>query len=78
MLLAVLPNQFKRRSLGADRQPGIPVGASGLGMGFTWQMAPHYFLKRAWVLEESFGTGDRHALELSTALEADLQRTVAP
>ena len=43
------------------------------GMGFTWEMAPHYFLKRAWVLEESFGTGDRHALALSAALESDLR-----
>jgi alkylation response protein AidB-like acyl-CoA dehydrogenase len=47
------------------------------GMGFTWEMAPHYFLKRAWVLEESFGTGDRHALALSAALERDVRPTVA-
>jgi alkylation response protein AidB-like acyl-CoA dehydrogenase len=40
------------------------------GMGFTWEMAPHYFLKRAWVLEQSFGTGDDHALAMSAALEA--------
>src|SRR5207249_9790841 len=26
------------------------------GMGFTWDMLPHYFLKRAWVLEHAFGT----------------------
>lgn len=45
------------------------------GMGFTWQMAPHYFLKRAWVLEESFGTADTHALALSAALETDARRT---
>jgi alkylation response protein AidB-like acyl-CoA dehydrogenase len=37
------------------------------GMGFTWEMLPHYFLKRAWLLEESFGTSDDHALALSTA-----------
>jgi alkylation response protein AidB-like acyl-CoA dehydrogenase len=47
------------------------------GMGFTWEMAPHYFLKRAWVVEEGFGTGDSHALALSAALEAELSRTVA-
>jgi alkylation response protein AidB-like acyl-CoA dehydrogenase len=41
------------------------------GMGFTWEMAPHYFLKRAWVLEESFGTSDAHALALADALETD-------
>jgi alkylation response protein AidB-like acyl-CoA dehydrogenase len=41
------------------------------GMGFTWEMPPHYFLKRAWVLEQRFGTGDAHALALSSALEQD-------
>jgi alkylation response protein AidB-like acyl-CoA dehydrogenase len=35
------------------------------GMGFTWEMTPHYFLKRAWVLEQNFGTADTHALALS-------------
>jgi alkylation response protein AidB-like acyl-CoA dehydrogenase len=34
------------------------------GMGFTWEMLPHYFLKRAWVLEHTFGTADAHALAL--------------
>jgi alkylation response protein AidB-like acyl-CoA dehydrogenase len=37
------------------------------GMGFTWEMLPHYFLKRAWVLENAFGTSERHALALSDA-----------
>ncbi len=46
------------------------------GMGFTWEMVPHYFLKRAWVLEESFGTSDTHALALADALEADARHTV--
>ncbi len=45
------------------------------GMGFTWQMPPHYFLKRAWVLEESFGTGDAHARKLAAALESDVGPT---
>jgi hypothetical protein len=35
------------------------------GMGFTWEMLPHYYLKRAWVLEQSFGTADAHALALA-------------
>ncbi len=30
------------------------------GMGFTWEMPPHYFLKRALVLEHAFGTTDDH------------------
>ncbi len=50
-------------------EAGIANGRTAVqilgGMGFTWEMAPHYFLKRAWVLEESFGTGDAHALALS-------------
>ncbi len=47
------------------------------GMGFTWEMLPHYFLKRAWTLEQSFGTSDTHALSLSRALDADVEPTVA-
>jgi alkylation response protein AidB-like acyl-CoA dehydrogenase len=31
------------------------------GMGFTWEMPPHYYLKRTWVLENSFGTTAQHA-----------------
>lgn len=31
------------------------------GMGFTWEMVPHYLVKRAWVLEYAFGTADEHA-----------------
>ena len=38
------------------------------GMGFTWAMLPNFLLKRAWVLEQSFGTADEHALALGTAL----------
>jgi alkylation response protein AidB-like acyl-CoA dehydrogenase len=38
------------------------------GMGFTWAMVPHHLLKRAWVLEHSFGTADAHALALGTRL----------
>ncbi len=43
------------------------------GMGFTWEMLPHYLLKRAWVLEHAFGTSDTHALTLATALERDVR-----
>jgi hypothetical protein len=35
-------------------------------------MLPHYFLKRAWVLDASFGTGDTHALRLADALASDV------
>ena len=30
------------------------------GMGYTWEMPPHFFLKRAWVLSTQFGTLEDH------------------
>jgi alkylation response protein AidB-like acyl-CoA dehydrogenase len=30
------------------------------GMGYTWEMPPHYYLKRAFVLEGSFGSCEEH------------------
>ncbi|HKE72306.1 MAG TPA: acyl-CoA dehydrogenase family protein [Acidimicrobiales bacterium] len=38
------------------------------GMGFTWDMPAHRFLKRAWVLEHAFGTAPDHAARLGAAL----------
>jgi alkylation response protein AidB-like acyl-CoA dehydrogenase len=62
-------------------EAGIANGRTAVqvlgGMGFTWEMLPHYYLKRAWVLEESFGTGDAHALALSDALGSEVSE-VAP
>ena len=31
------------------------------GMGFTWEVDAHLFLKRAWVLDTAFGNADHHA-----------------
>ncbi|MBV8161164.1 MAG: acyl-CoA/acyl-ACP dehydrogenase [Acidimicrobiia bacterium] len=31
------------------------------GMGFTWEVDVHLYLKRAWVLDTAFGTADLHA-----------------
>lgn len=31
------------------------------GMGYTWEVLDHYYLKRCWVLESAFGTTDEHA-----------------
>jgi alkylation response protein AidB-like acyl-CoA dehydrogenase len=31
------------------------------GMGFTWEVDVHLYLKRAWVLDTAFGTADAHA-----------------
>lgn len=38
------------------------------GMGFTWDMLPNHLLKRAWVLEHTFGEADHHAEMLGAAL----------
>ncbi len=51
-------------------EAGITNGRTAVqvlgGMGFTWEMLPHYFLKRAWLLEHAFGSSDLHALALGT------------
>jgi alkylation response protein AidB-like acyl-CoA dehydrogenase len=31
------------------------------GMGYTWEVPAHFYLKRTWVLESLFGTGGEHA-----------------
>jgi len=38
------------------------------GMGFTWEMAPNFLLKRALVLDQSFGTPTAHALAIASSL----------
>ncbi len=35
------------------------------GMGYTWEVDAHLYLKRAWVLEQAFGDSDHHALALA-------------
>ncbi|MCK9926453.1 acyl-CoA dehydrogenase family protein [Frankia sp. Mgl5] len=53
-------------------EAGIANGRAAVqilgGMGFTWDMLPHYFLKRAWVLENGFGTTSWHAARLGAAV----------
>jgi alkylation response protein AidB-like acyl-CoA dehydrogenase len=44
------------------------------GMGFTWEMMPHYLLKRTWVLEHSFGTTDSHTETIAAALGSSQER----
>jgi len=39
------------------------------GMGFTWEVLAHYYLKRAWVCENLFGTQDEHAEKIAEILE---------
>jgi alkylation response protein AidB-like acyl-CoA dehydrogenase len=38
------------------------------GMGFTWEVPLHFFLKRAWCLSTTFGTADEHALALAASV----------
>jgi alkylation response protein AidB-like acyl-CoA dehydrogenase len=38
------------------------------GMGFTWEVPVHYFLKRAWLHATEFGTADDHAESLAQLL----------
>jgi alkylation response protein AidB-like acyl-CoA dehydrogenase len=40
------------------------------GMGFTWEMNAHLYLKRAWALETMFGAADAAALTVADALAA--------
>jgi alkylation response protein AidB-like acyl-CoA dehydrogenase len=38
------------------------------GMGFTWEVDVHLYLKRAWLLDTHFGSGDAHADAVAAAL----------
>lgn len=40
------------------------------GMGFTWEVDIHLYLKRAWVLDTHFGSGDTHCDAVAAALAA--------
>jgi alkylation response protein AidB-like acyl-CoA dehydrogenase len=42
------------------------------GMGFTWEIPAHFYLKRTWVLESVFGTSDDHADRIAESVEASL------
>ncbi len=39
------------------------------GMGFTWEVPAHYYLKRTWVLESVFGTSDEHMEHVAELVE---------
>ena len=40
------------------------------GMGFTWEVLAHLYLKRAWYAETCFGQADEHAASLAGAIAA--------
>ena len=42
------------------------------GMGYTWEIPAHYYFKRAWVLESTFGTGEEHSAALAEKVAASL------
>ncbi|MBX6387943.1 MAG: acyl-CoA dehydrogenase [Frankia sp.] len=62
-------------------EAGIANGRAAVqvlgGMGFTWDMLPHYFLKRAWVLENVFGTAGEHAARLGDVVGEDAAAALA-
>jgi len=39
------------------------------GMGYTWEMPPHYYLKRAFVLENAFGSSDEHCETIAERID---------
>jgi alkylation response protein AidB-like acyl-CoA dehydrogenase len=41
------------------------------GMGYTWEIPAHYYLKRAIVLENAFGCGEEHAEQMADRLGAE-------
>jgi len=41
------------------------------GMGYTWEVPDHYYLKRCWVLESAFGSPDEHALAMAERVSAE-------
>jgi alkylation response protein AidB-like acyl-CoA dehydrogenase len=40
------------------------------GMGYTWEVPAHYYLKRTWVLESTFGTLEEHCEVVASRIEA--------
>ena len=38
------------------------------GMGYTWEIPAHYYLKRAIVLDNAFGTGEEHSERMADSL----------
>jgi alkylation response protein AidB-like acyl-CoA dehydrogenase len=38
------------------------------GMGFTWEVPVHFFVKRAWLHATEFGTAHEHAEDLAQLL----------
>jgi len=41
------------------------------GMGYTWEVPAHYYLKRSWVLDSVFGAANEHAAAAALRLAPD-------
>ncbi len=41
------------------------------GMGYTWEVPAHFFMKRTWVLSSVFGDEDEHALRCADLIGAE-------
>ena len=59
--------QAPRRRGGASKNAKTAVQVHG-GMGFTWEVDMHLYLKRAWMLDTVFGTADAHADTVAATL----------
>ena len=46
------------------------------GMGYTWEIDAHLFLKRAYALEPAFGTRDDWADTMADLLDASSERSI--
>lgn len=53
----------------ADRNARAAVQVFG-GMGYTWEVPVHYYLKRAWVLDRLFGEPPAHSDAVAAMLQA--------
>ena len=38
------------------------------GMGYTWEVPAHYYLKRSWVLESVFGNVEEHEMHIADCI----------
>lgn len=46
------------------------------GMGFTWEVLAHLYLKRAWYQETCFGSPDEHAARLAESIAGSMTETM--
>jgi len=48
------------------------------GMGYTWEIPAHYYLKRAIVLENAFGTGEEQSERMAELLVSEARSEAKP